>query len=123
MRRRINLFLSAFHFAPHKILLERPSSQKFCFLTVKHLNFESVINRDKGLMTSEQKVSASVSVYRFQPFSDSLISAEISARLGPKSLNHFFGVPHMVNIIFNFSFNVKASSIIAFIHPVYSAGV
>jgi hypothetical protein len=74
-------------------------------------------------MTSEQKVSAPVSVCRFWPFSDILISVEISARLGPKRFNHFFGVPHMATIIFNFSFNVKASSIIAFIHPVYSAGV
>ncbi len=52
----------------------------------------------------------------FRPFSDSLISAEILARLGPKSFNHFVVVPQMANIIFNFSFNVIASQHCCF-HP------
>jgi len=36
-------------------------------------------------------------------------------------LNYFFGVPHLTTFIFNFSCNVIAS--IAYIHPVYGAGV
>jgi hypothetical protein len=47
----------------------------------------------------------------------------LSANSGQTFLNIFFGVPHLAPFIFDFSFLNVLACIIAYIHPVYCAGV